>query len=412
MKEKILDEIFGNDPSGLLTIKPENASARTSDERLRASFLEINAFFEKHDREPQPNPGDISEFQLYSRLKYLREDAEKIKILKSSDRHHLLPVIGTDRVDEIRATYEKPKEISSVDDILGDDSFNLLEDDSLGLFDFKHTPKDNERADADFIARRKPCRDFDQYEAVFKEIQQDLAEGKRKLIEFKEGALREGAFYVHNGVLMLLEKVNISQQEQSFSNGKRVRKDGRTKCVFENGTESGMLFRSLAKILHINGRAVTQNIDKIKPDPIDIFRHITDEDKEAGYIYVLKSKSTDMQIRSIPNLFKIGYSKTDVQERIKNAAKEPTYLMAPVRIQRAWKCYNMNPQKLELLLHNFFGDSCLELDVFDEKGKRHTPREWFIAPLEVIEQAVELIINGEIVNYQFDAGNMAIVFRS
>ncbi len=85
--------------------------------------------------------------------------------------------------------------------------------------------------------------------------------------------------------------------------------------------------------------------------------------------------------------------------------------MAPVRIQRARKCYNMNPQKLEQLLHNFFGDSCLELDVFDEKGKRHTPREWFIAPLEVIEQTVELIINGKIVNYQFDAGNMAIVKR-
>ncbi len=345
-------------------------------------------------------------------MKYLREDAEKIKILKSSDRHHLLPATGTNQVYEVRAAYEKPKEINSVDDILGDDSFNLLEDDSLGLFDFKHTPKEYERADADFIARRKPCRDFDNYEAVFKEIQQDLAKGKRKLIEFKEGDLREGAFYVHNGVLMLLEKVNISRQEQSFANGKRVRKDGRTRCVFENGTESQMLFRSLAKILHINGRAVTQNIDKIKPDPIDIYSHITDEDKEAGYIYVLKSKSTDEQIRSIQNLFKIGYSKTDVQERIKNAAKEPTYLMAPVRIQRAWKCYNMNPQKFERLLHNFFGKSCLELDVFDEKGKRHTPREWFIAPLEVIEQTVELIINGKIVNYQFDAENMAILNKS
>ena len=108
---------------------------------------------------------------------------------------------------------------------------------------------------------------------------------------------------------------------------------------------------------------------------------------------------------------KVGYSKNDVEDRNKNAEKEPTYLMAPVRIKGAWKCYNMNPQKLEQLLHNFFGNSCLEIDVFDEKGKRHTPREWFIAPFEVIEQAIELIINGKIVKYRYDAENGVIVMK-
>jgi len=245
--------------------------------------------------------------------------------------------------------------------------------------------------------------------SIFKEIQKDLANGKRKLIEFKEDNLREGDFYVHNGLLMLFEKVNISQEEQNFSSGKRIRKDGRTKCIFENGTMSNMLYRSLAKILYVNGRIVTQNIDKVNEDFIEKFSNITNEDEEVGYIYVLKSKSKDERIISIQNLYKIGYSKTDVEERIKNAEKEPTYLMAPVRIQGAWKCFNMNPHKLEQLLHNFFGNSCLELDVFDEKGKRHSPREWFIAPIEVIEQAIELIINGKIVKYKFDAENMTII---
>ena len=46
--------------------------------------------------------------------------------------------------------------------------------------------------------------------------------------------------------------------------------------------------------------------------------------------------------------------------------------------------------------------SCLEIDVFDEKGIRHTPREWFIVPIEAIEQAITLIISGEIVNYRYD----------
>jgi predicted PhzF superfamily epimerase YddE/YHI9 len=154
---------------------------------------------------------------------------------------------------------------------------------------------------------------------------------------------------------------------------------------------------------------VTENIDKVNEGFIESFSTITEEDEEAGYIYVLQSKSTDERISAIQDLYKVGYSKTDVEERIKNAENEPTYLMAPVRIKGAWKCFNMNPQKLEQLLHYFFGNSCLEIDVFDEKGKRHTPREWFIAPFEVIEQAIELIINGKIVNYKYDNENFTII---
>ena len=407
-KDKILDEIFNNDPLGLLNFKPKVSNVRTADERLLSSFQEINDFIKNKGKEPVPNSTNISEFQLYSRLKSLRADKNKIDLLKKHDIHNLLPVLESE-VSEPHTKYGKSKEISTIDDLLSDDSMNILGGDSEGLFDFKHTPKDYERAQADFVARRKPCKDFDKYESLFIEVQQDLANGKRKLIEFKEDNLREGDFYVHNGVLMLLEKVNISQEEQTFTSGKRVRKDGRTKCIFENGTESNMLYRSLAKILYVNGTVVTQNIDKVNEDFMEKFSNITSEDEEAGYIYVLKSESKDERIISIQNLYKIGYSKTEVEERIKNAEKEPTYLMAPVNIQGAWKCFNMNPQKLELLLHNFFGNSCSELDVFDQKGKRHTPREWFIAPIEVIEQAIELIINGKIINYKFDAGNMTII---
>ncbi|MGB6129474.1 MAG: GIY-YIG nuclease family protein, partial [Psychrilyobacter sp.] len=118
--------------------------------------------------------------------------------------------------------------------------------------------------------------------------------------------------------------------------------------------------------------------------------------------YVLTSKSTDERIASIDNLFKIGYSKNEVENRIKNAENEPTYLMAPVSIVTSWKCYNMNPQKLEQLLHVFFGTTCLNIDVIDNTGKRCTPREWFIVPLKVIEQAIELIISGEIIKYRYD----------
>ena len=125
----------------------------------------------------------------------------------------------------------------------------------------------------------------------------------------------------------------------------------------------------------------------------------------------MKSKSNKPEIKDIKHLYKIGFSTTTVEERIKNAAQEPTYLMAEVRIIMTYKCFNMNTHKLELLLHNFFGSSCLNVDVFDSLGNRHTPREWFIAPLDIIEQAVQLIISGEIVKYRYDGEKEEIVGR-
>lgn len=410
-KDQILDQIFNDDPQGLLTVKAKKSNARTPDERLLASFQEINDFIENNGKEPEANPASVSEFQLYSRLKSLKADSDKVEMLKESDVHNLLPEIETNQVNEPSSEYKKSKkEINSIEDILDDDGLDILGGDDAELFKFKHTPKGHERASADFVARRKPCKDFDKYEPTFKEVQQDLANGKRKLIPFKQENLRPGDFYVHNGVLLLLENVDFEEEEQEFKSGKRVRKDGRTRTIFENGTESRMLYRSLYKAILANGKSITQNFEKVNEGFIEEFSNITDEDEEAGYIYVLKSKSKDERIMSIKDLFKIGYA-TNIEERLKGAEKQPTYLMAAVDYVAGWKCFNMNPQKFEQLIHNFFGNTCLEVDVFDSSGKRYTPREWFIAPIEVIEQAIELIINGKITKYKYDAENKTIIER-
>ena len=79
-----------------------------------------------------------------------------------------------------------------------------------------------------------------------------------------------------------------------------------------------MLKRSVEKILYANGQVVSENIDKVNESFVEKFSNITEEDEEAGFIYVLSSKSKDEKIASIENLFKIGYSKVDVLERIKN----------------------------------------------------------------------------------------------
>ncbi len=398
-KDKILDEIFSNDPLGLLNVKPKNSNVKTADERLSNSFEEINAFIGENDREPAPNPSNISEYQLYSRLKSLREDEDKMLALEPQDTYGLLKV--------------EKKEINSIDDIFNDDILGMFDDgEAQSLFEFKHTPREIARAEADFVARRKPCKNFKDYEEKFKSVQADLSSGKRKLVDFKIGNLRQGAYYVHNGVLFFLEKIDISRQDHYKEDGTRVREDGRTRCVFENGTESNMLKRSVEKILYANGNAVTVNSDDEVEEFMENFSDITEEDKVAGYIYVLSSKSTDQKISEIENLFKIGYSTTPVENRIKNAEKEPTYLMAPVHIEAEYKAYNMNTQKFEQLLHNFFGASCLNIDVFDERGRRHMPQEWFIAPLKIIDQTIELLISREIIKYKYDQELGVIVLRN
>jgi len=397
-KDKILDDIFSNDPFGLLNVKPKTSNVKSADERLSASFEEINDFIAKNDREPQPNPSNISEYQLYSRLKSLREDENKMLALESQDKYSLLNI--------------EKKEINSIDDIINDDLLGIFDDgEAQSLFEFKHTPREIARAEADFVARRKPCKNFKDYEEMFKSVQADLASGKRKLVDFKQGNIREGAYYIHRGILFLLEKIEISKTEHYREDGTRVRTDGRTRCIFENGTESNMLMRSVEKILYANGKVVTENADDVTEEFYERFTNITDEDKEAGYIYVLSSKSTDPKITEIKNLFKIGYSTTPVESRIKNAEKEPTYLMAPVHIEAEYKTFNMNTQKFEQLLHNFFGASCLNIDIFDEKGRRHMPQEWFVVPIEVIDTAISLLDSGKIINFKYDTENQIITTR-
>ena len=222
-------------------------------------------------------------FALFSRLNEIREKSDKMELLKKHDRNALLVV--------------RVMEINSLEDILNDDTLYLLEDDDAGLFEFKHVQRPDDRASADFVARRKQCKDFDKYESTFKAVQKDLADNKQEMIQFNKDNPREGQFYVHNGILLLLEKVDYEKEVQQFRSRNRVRKDGRTRVIFVNGTESNMLCRSLYKSLLANGKALSENTDKANEKFYENFSNITDEDKESGYIYILKSKSDSPEIK-------------------------------------------------------------------------------------------------------------------
>ena len=394
-KKQTLKDIFDDDDFGILDFKEKLSSIKTEDERLIESFQEINAFFEKYNREPLAN--NVTEFKLLSRLKNLRADVKKIELLRDYDPFNLLS--------------NKKVEINSVDDILADDDLGILDmDDSLAIFKLKNVTSSKDREEADFVARRKKCKDFDTYEHLFIQVQSELKSGKRKLGEFEnaEKNLEENKFYVLDGILLYLKEADIENKERKIPSGNRVRKDGRTRIIFENGTESNMLYRSLGKALYNNGKIVTDSDKSIENELFKNANIVSEADVETGWIYILKSKSTNKDIADIKDLYKIGYSKTDVKERIKNAAKEATYLMAEVHLVSTIQCYNINPQKFEQLLHRFFGEVCLNIDIHDTKGRRLTPREWFVVPLPIINEAIDLILSGDIVNYKYDSNNKII----
>ena len=124
--ERELQNILENDPLKLLDVKSKASNTISSDERLVSSFKEINSFFKKNGREPKKS-NDIEERKLYSRLKGLREDIDKVEALREYDIFSLLKDIKK----------ENFKEIKTIDDVLKDDVLGLLNKDNDNIFDFR-----------------------------------------------------------------------------------------------------------------------------------------------------------------------------------------------------------------------------------------------------------------------------------
>lgn len=391
-KKLTLDDIFNDDDFGLLDSKVKTSTVKTDEDRLMDSFEEINLFMDKNEREPSKS--SMSEYSLLAKLKNFRANETQKKILKPYDRHNLLGHVEIDT--------------PSIDDILNeDDEFGLLDTDKdLDIFKFKHTPKPDDRAEADFVAKRKPMKekDFMKYEQLFLQVHKEIKEGKRKIKPFKniEKNLHVGDFYLANGIMLYLESANLKKDEVELGSGNRMRIEGRTRTIFENGTYSNMLFRSLGKQIQKDGKLITNTLGKIQEDLFVNSGLVKEEDIPLGWIYALQTKSTHPELSTIKNLYKIGFSSTPVRERVKNAKHEATYLFSDIKNLKAWKVYNRNADKLENLLHRFFAKACLDIDLFNDKGQRLNPREWFVVPFEVIEEAIQLILNENIVNYNYD----------
>jgi hypothetical protein len=133
------------------------------------------------------------------------------------------------------------------------------------------------------------------------------------------------------------------------------------------------------------------------------------EDLESGTIYVLRSKSDHPTVAGHRELIhKIGVTGGSIKGRIAGAAKDPTYLLADVDVVASYKLFNINRSKLEKLIHRVFGSAQLELAIDDRFGLPVRPREWFLVPLPVIDEAVERMSDGSIVEYRYDRGTASL----
>ncbi|MEV5407179.1 GIY-YIG nuclease family protein, partial [Streptomyces albidoflavus] len=124
---------------------------------------------------------------------------------------------------------------------------------------------------------------------------------------------------------------------------------------------------------------------------------------ESGTIYVLRSKSEHPDIAAHRELIhKIGVTGGKIETRIANAALDATYLLADVEIVASYKLFNINRTRLENILHRVFAAAQLELTIEDRFGNPVRPREWFLVPLTVIDQVVDKIRDGSIVEFEYD----------
>lgn len=391
-----LQRIFDNDDHDLLKFNHKSTSP-TSQDKLEQAFLEIVDFYAETGRIPRADTTEMSERKLGIRLRAIMLDDDKVNALKHLDEHHLL-------------TPEPAPE--SIDDLLNSDQFGLL-DDPTGILTIRNVPKDVKRPDQ--IARVHKAKDFEKYEPLFHDMHERMKAGDFVRVRISsENQIKKGRFFVLKGVL-----IYVADEGQKFAS--KVKVNAKLHVIYENGTESNILLRSLARSLYRSddeggGSRVVPNGYKELPEWQDtdsvtstaIKTEVTMEDTEAGYIYVLKSQSNVPQVQDIPDLYKIGFTTGTVEERIKNAATDPTYLNAPVEIVATYKCYNMNTQKLERILHRFFGEVKLDMSTSGIDGKSYVPSEWYSTPLEIIDEAIEMIGDETITEYQYDPVSKSI----
>lgn len=373
-------------------VEAKAAGGRTPrEQRIIAGFEEVQRFVDQHGRMPRHGEGkDIFERLYAVRLDRLRGLAECRSLLEPLDGQELLagaaptPVVGPDEMDD--------------DSLLAELGVEVAPD---GITELRHVRSAAEKRAAEEIANRKTCEDFEEFRPMFLNVRKELESGVRRTVPFQTMAeIQKGQWFIVGGQMAYVAEVGeefVTEYD---------RRDSRLRVIYDNGTESDVLMRSLQRALHRDdaGRRITD------PDPGPLFSgEIEDGDEASGTIYVLRTKSDDPALfahREI--LHKIGVTGGSAERRIDNAKLDPTFLLADVEIVATYKLSNISRVKLENLIHRIFDPARLKIAIKDRFGNAVVPREWFLVPLFVIDEAVSRIKDGSITGYQYDPGTASL----
>lgn len=423
-KRRTLDDIFaGPDEMNLLDVAPPRSSAPSADQRLVSMLQNIETFVAENEREPQQDARDLSEASLAVSLAALRRDPAKVEGLADWDTLGLLAAsrddsdgdsqdkrlsvsdeaeqdVGNKAAETPSNPPEKltvsPDSVTSLDDIWDSDDLGLLsvDDESVeSIFNLTHVPESSKRDMPDEIAQRTHCDDFYRFESFLEQVRQEIRDGDAEAVPFeKESQISQGDTFIVYGMLCIVDQVGADEGEQG-------RYNPRLRVVFDNGTESNLLLRSLARALYKDeiGRRILR-----RDGTFDAMQGITHHDKRTGLIYILRSLSQDPALRGIRNLYKIGYTEKDVKKRIAGAERQQTYLEAPVQVVTTFECYNLDPLRFEHLVHAMLHHQRVNVLLHSRDGGTYRPREWFDVELDAAREIVLRIVDGTIVQYRMD----------
>ena len=356
------------------------------EERIIAGFEEIQRFVEEHGRSPQH--GDEREIfeRLYAvRLDRLRELDEARSLLAPLDHQGLLSAE--------RMAGETISEDIDDDELLSQLGVDVTA--TGGIAELRHVRTAADKREAEEIANRDRCEDFDRFKPLFQNLQKDLDGGIRQTRAFElKSEIKRGSWFIVGG-----QKAYVAEVDELFTNA-QGRTDARLRVIFDNGTESNLLMRSLQRALNKDdaGRRITD------PAAGPLFSGEREQDDQAsGTIYVLRSKSDHPVVAANRDLVhKIGVTNIGVQQRLAGARLQPTFLMADIDVVATYELFNINRTRLENLIHRVFDSARLDIEIKDRFGNPVVPREWFLVPLFAVDEAVEKIKDGTITNYVYD----------
>lgn len=370
-------------------VAPIHTASRTPfEERIIAGFEDIQRFFEEHKRLPVNAEGrDIFERLYAVRLDQLRKLPEARAVLVEFDTHGLLnasAAINTN-VDEL-----------SEDDLLAELGVSAeLPSVDNDITVLRHVRPTTERREAEEIADRTTCKDFSEFQPLFEKAERELKAEVRKALRFgRDATIQEHDFFILDGQFAYVAEMGETIKMPSGHN------DARLRVIYSNGTESNLLLRSLQKALWKDetGRRLTE------PSMGPLFSDAEEaEDVETGTIYVLRSQSTHPYVVQHRELIhKIGVTGGKVETRIAGASKEATYLLAGVEVVATYKLKNVNRVRMENLFHRIFSNAQIDISIDDRFGNPVKPREWFLVPLQVIDEVVQRILDGSITGVHYD----------